>query len=57
MTKKQLWFEKEIVNKIIGNINHIKGLCILLHTKDYSRYITNYYYTNAYKVWVKKNNL
>ena len=55
MTNKDFCFERSIVNKLIGNINHIKGLRILLHKKDYSRYIKNDYYKNAYKFWRKLN--
>ena len=56
MTKEYLFFEKGIVNKLIGNINHIKGLRSLLYKTDLSRYIKNDYYRNAYKIW-KKNNI
>ena len=56
LTKKHLDFEKSIVDKLIGKINHIKGLSILLHKGDYTRYLKNDYYKHAYRPW-KKNNI
>lgn len=54
MTKEHLVREKGVVNFLFGDIGKINGLRLLIHSKNYERFIFNDFYRNAYKIWKKK---
>ena len=53
--KQHLYREKEIVEYLIGTIGKVKGLRILIHTKNYENNFFSSFYKNAYKIWRKHN--
>ena len=55
MTSQDLFFERKIVNKLLGNNGNMKGLKIILYKKDLTRGINNSFYKNAYFIWKKYN--